>query len=158
MEYRITDARNEHLPQIAVLEKVCFSSPWTEEQLRGQLKDSMHEFLIAEDSGGAVLGYVGMMYVLDEGYISNVACAPEARRRGIGDALIDRLGELAEEHALAFVTLEVRESNLPAQALYEKHGYRPVGRRKGYYTLPKEDAILMTMFLNRGAEFENTIH
>ena len=106
----------------------------------------MHVFLIAEENG-KLLGYVGMMHVLDEGYISNVAVAPEARRRGVAGALIRELLRRAEEKELSFVTLEVRESNAAAIALYERFGFRSVGRRKQYYEAPREDALLMTCFL-----------
>ena len=85
--------------------------------------------------------------MLDEGYISNVAVHPDARRQGIGDALIDALAAKAAELELAFLTLEVRESNAPAIALYAKHGFHPVGKRKNYYDAPKEDAVLMTCYL-----------
>ena len=142
----IQNAEKKHLAQLENLEKLCFSMPWTREQLESQLPDAQHVFLVAVD-GESVLGYVGMMFVLDEGYISNVAGSPEARRCGIGDALIAELLLRAEEKALSFVTLEVRESNEAAIRLYQKHGFQKVGLRKKYYDLPKEDAILMTKFL-----------
>ena len=146
MGFVIVDVTAEHIPQIEEIERECFSRPWTAEQLSGQLRDAQHEFIAAVDDG-RVLGYVGLMYVLDEGYISNVAVHPAARRQGIGDALIDALTEKAEELELAFLTLEVRESNAPAIALYAKHGFHPVGKRKNYYDAPKEDAVLMTCYL-----------
>ena len=146
MSYQILDAQEKHLDQLEELEKVCFSVPWTREQLKSQLPGKQHCFLVAVENE-TLLGYVGMMYVLDEGYISNVAVAPQQRRNGIGDALIEELMNRAEEFGLSFVTLEVRESNRPAIALYEKHGFQRVGLRKKYYDLPKEDAILMTKFL-----------
>ena len=145
MDWSITDAEEWMLPQLEELEKLCFSLPWTIEQLRSQLPDEHHIFLTALE-GEHLLGYVGMMYVLDEGYISNVAVAPEARRKGIGDALIEELMRRAELLGLAFVTLEVRQSNAPAAALYEKHGFTAVGKRKNYYDLPREDAVLMTYY------------
>ena len=146
MEYRIIDTTGAQLEQIEAIERQCFSCPWTLEQLRSQLSDDRHVFLAAVAENGAVLGYVGMMFVLDEGYISNVAVAPDFRRQGVADALISALMMRAEELGLAFVTLEVRAGNEPAKALYAKHGFVPVGRRKNYYDLPKEDAILMTRF------------
>lgn len=146
MEYRIVNAELRHIEQLEQIEQACFSMPWTKEQLKGQLPDSCHVFIAAE-SGEAVLGYVGMMYIIDEGYISNVAVAPEHRRQGIADALIDELMGRAAALNLAFVTLEARQSNSPAIALYKKHGFVPVGVRKNYYELPKEDAVLMTKFL-----------
>lgn len=158
MKYRICDVEEKHIAQLVMLEKLCFSVPWTADQLKAQMKDGMHEFICALDEQDRVLGYVGMMYVLDEGYISNVATAPDCRRQGIADELIEKLSSIAAEHKLSFVTLEVRESNLAAFSLYEKHGFQTVGKRKGYYSFPKEDAILMTKFLNRGAELENTCY
>lgn len=142
----IINAQPRHIEALEALERRCFSLPWTRQQLESQLPDERHEFLVAE-SGGELLGYVGMMCVLDEGYISNVAVAPEHRRRGIAAGLIEALLIKARERELAFVTLEVRESNGPAIALYGKYGFAQVGQRKNYYDLPKENAILMTKFL-----------
>ena len=143
MDIQIVDVQPHHLPQIEALEKQCFSMPWTWEQLMSQLPDDGHEFLAAEEEG-KVLGYVGMMTVLDEGYISNVAVAPEHRRRHVSDALLDALEARGRALGLAFLTLEVRESNAPAAALYAKHGYLEAGRRKNYYEKPREDALLLT--------------
>lgn len=146
MDYTITDVHEENIGDVHEIEMQCFSMPWTEASLRSQLKDEHHEF-IAAIRGERVLGYVGMMYVLDEGYISNVAVDPEYRRQGIADALLYALEEISRVHELSFVTLEVRQSNAAAISLYAKHGFLPVGTRKNYYELPKEDAILMTKFL-----------
>ena len=143
MGMTIIDAEESMIPQLAALEEQCFSMPWTEQQLRSQLPDASHEFIAAVD-GGRVLGYVGMMFVLDEGYISNVAVSPECRRLGIGDALIAEMDSRAKRLALSFATLEVRESNYAAIALYGSRGFRGEGRRKNYYDHPKEDAIIMT--------------
>ena len=91
MEYAIRDVGPDDIPQIVEVEKRCFSLPWTAEQLAAQIKDAQHEFIAAISPDGTVLGYVGMMYVLDEGYISNVATDLPWRRQGIADALIGRL-------------------------------------------------------------------
>ncbi len=146
MEYTICDAAAAHIPQIEHLERQCFSLPWSAEQLKSQLKDNQHEFIAALAPDGTVLGYVGMMYVLDEGYISNVAVSPEYRRQGIADALIERLCIICRGLELSFVTLEVRAGNMPAIALYEKHGFHRVGLRRNYYERPREDALIMTKF------------
>ena len=156
MPFQICSAAEADLEAIEAIEVACFSLPWTREQLLSQLPDEQHEFLTAKDDTGAVLGYVGMMTVLDEGYISNVAVRPDCRRRGIADALIREMLDAADRRELAFVTLEVRAGNEAAIALYAKHGFLPVGRRKNYYELPREDAILMTKFLDRGKTNENT--
>ena len=145
MAVEIQEAARWMLPQLERLEEECFSVPWTPEQLLSEFPDESHLFLTAVE-GERVLGYVGMMHVLDEGYISNVAVAPAYRRRGLGDRLIGELLERAKALRLAFVTLEVRESNAPAIALYLKHGFSPVGVRRNYYEKPKENAVLMTIF------------
>lgn len=146
MTVQIVDAREELIPQIQKIEQQSFSMPWTEPMLRLQLDPNSHLFLTAE-AEGKVVGYVGLMYVLDEGYISNVAVHPDYRRRGIAQALVRELAKRAEAKFLSFVTLEVRESNEGARALYEKCGFKIVGRRKNYYEKPTEDAILMTLHL-----------
>jgi len=133
------------LEQVEKLEKACFSLPWTWELLMSQLPDDEHEFLAAVDENEKLLGYVGMMTVLDEGYISNVAVDPACRRQGIGKALIRELLERCRLRQLSFVTLEVREHNEPAIMLYSKMGFVPVGLRKNYYEAPKENALLMTL-------------
>ena len=146
MEYSICDVTAAHITQIEQLERQCFFMPWTAELLKSQMKDAQHEFIVALSPDDTVLGYVGMMYVLDEGYISNVAVSPDCRRQGIADKLIDHLCALCRDHALSFVTLEVRAGNVPAIALYEKHGFERVGLRKAYYERPREDALIMTKY------------
>ena len=144
----ITDVKPEHLGEIQAIEKTCFSVPWPHASLEHQMNADNCVFLAALDDKSAVMGYVGLMFVLDEGYISNVAVAPEYRRRGVADALISALIE-REKDSLAFLTLEVRESNLPAISLYAKHGFTTVGIRRNYYDRPKENALLMTLFFDR---------
>ena len=148
MAFSIQNVREEQLDQIEQLEQLCFSVPWPRDALRRQLPDDNHVFLAATD-GGRVLGYVGMMFVLDEGYISNVAVAPAFRRRGIADALIAELLRRADALSLSFVTLEVREHNIPAISLYENCGFVRVGLRKNYYQKPCENAVLMTRYLEK---------
>jgi len=147
MSISIVNAELKHIQELAALEAQCFSVPWTADQLISQMPDDKHVFIAAVDDCGRVLGYVGMLHIIDEGYISNVAVSPEHRRQGIADMLIDSLCAEAEQLELSFVTLEVREGNSPARALYAKHGFTDVGCRKKYYSNPTENAILMTLFL-----------
>ncbi len=137
-----------HVPQMAEIEKICFSLPWSEDMIKSELNNPSCLYLAAVD-GDVLAGYIGVQTVLDEGYINNVAVRPEYRRRGIAAALISLLNEQAKAIGLAFMTLEVRESNAPAIALYEKLGFTTVGRRKNYYEKPREDAILMTIFFKK---------
>lgn len=140
----IVPMAERHLAVLAEIEKACFHAPWSESMLREELGKGI--FLVAERDGQAV-GYVGCQTVLDEGYITNVAVSPDARRQGIARALIAKLTGKARAAGLAFVTLEVRASNAPAIALYEGAGFGRVGVRKNFYTAPIEDAVLMTLFL-----------
>lgn len=142
----LIDASERWLPAVAALERQCFSDPWSVEMLRTELPDDSHEFLLAVE-GDTLLGYVGLMTVLDEGYLSNVAVSPAYRRQGIAEALLGALLARARARSLSFVTLEVRASNLPAQTLYRKLGFTEVGLRRGYYEHPREDAVLMTLYL-----------
>ena len=143
MYYEIVPMDRSHIPQIAALEKTCFSTPWTEQMLEDALFDPQASFVVAEDEEGAILGYAGLHVILDEGYIDNVAVEPDARRHGVASALLDVFCRFGAAN-LAFLTLEVRASNNAAIGLYEKHGFQRAGLRPGYYQKPREDAIIMT--------------
>ncbi len=110
---------------------------------------SLGDFLVALD-GDELCGYGDYLAVLDEGYMGNLAVAESRRGAGVGGALLDALLARGRESGLAFLTLEVRESNAPARALYAGRGFQSVGRRKKYYEKPVEDAILMTYFFKKG--------
>ena len=150
MTYRIVPMTAAHLPQIAALEKLCFpADPWSEELFLAALDNPHTAILLAEGEDGAILGYAVLSVILDEGNLDNIAVAPDARRRGVANALLDALTGFGREH-LSVLMLEVRSSNAPAIALYEKHGFAAVGRRKNYYNAPREDAILMTLEFTDG--------
>ena len=149
MSFRIVPMTAAHLSQVAALEKVCFpADPWSENLFRDALEHPRVILLAAEGEDGIVLGYAALSAVLDEGNLDNIAVAPHCRRQGVADALLSALAEFGRIN-LSVLFLEVRASNLPAIALYEKHGFVPVGRRKNYYDAPREDAILMTLELKR---------
>ena len=143
MYYEIVPMDRGHIPQIAALEKECFSAPWSEQLLSDALFDPQASFIVADDGEGNILGYAGLHAVLDEGYIDNIAVVPDARRHGVASALLEVFCRFAAVN-LAFLTLEVRKSNAAAIALYEKHGFRQAGLRPGYYQHPREDALIMT--------------
>lgn len=145
MTYDIIPMTSAHLDQVAEIEKLCFSDPWSRRMLSEHLENECAATLVAQGSDGTVLGYAGLLVVLDEGYITNVAVRPDYRRQGIAGELLGVFRRFAEGNKLAFLTLEVRESNAPARALYAKYGYKEVGVRKNYYDHPKENAIIMTL-------------
>ncbi len=146
-ELRVAPLRPEQLDEAEAIERDCFSRPWTKEQLAGQLGED-HVFLGA-GRDGRLLGYGAFQRILDEGYISNIAVSSDHRRQGVGGAILDALVEAAGKLNLSFLTLEVRESNTGARRLYASRGFDEVGRRRGYYEAPREDAILMTKTLSR---------
>ena len=149
---RIVPMTSAHLDEVADLERVCFSTPWSRNMLAEELDNACSAFLAALDADGAVVGYAGLLVIADEGYITNVAVRPESRRGGVAGQLLDVFLKFAEANGLAFLTLEVRESNYAAIALYGSRGFRGAGRRKNYYEHPKEDAIIMTREFGDGTE------
>ena len=147
MDYQLIPLAHEHLGQAAEIERLCFSDPWSEKMLAEHLANPCSLTLAAVGDTGRLLGYVGLLAVVDEGYITNVAVRPDCRRQGGGGGLVGALGAQGKERELAFLTLEVRQSNAPARALYEKLGYLQAGLRRNYYENPREDAIIMTKTL-----------
>lgn len=131
-----------HVPQVAALEKECFSDPWSQRSVASELENPLALWLVWEEDG-QVLGYVGSQTVLDETDMMNVAVNAQARRRGIAQALVEELVVLLKQRGSRSLTLEVRASNAPAIALYEKLGFRQVGRRPNYYSHPKEDGLIL---------------
>ena len=144
MHVRIVPMNGDHLDEVAELERICFSVPWSRNMLAEELDNLLSAFLVALDDSGRVVGYAGLQVVLDEGYITNVAVRPECRRMGVASQLLQVFLNFAEANKLAFLTLEVRASNYDAIALYGSRGFRSMGRRKNYYEHPKEDALIMT--------------
>ena len=149
---RIVPMTSAHLDKVADLERICFSTPWSRNMLAEELDNACSAFLVALDDDDSVVGYAGVLVIADEGYITNVAVRPESRRGGVAGQLLDVFLKFAAANGLAFLTLEVRESNYAAIALYGSRGFRSVGRRKNYYEHPKEDAIIMTREFGDGTE------
>ena len=131
----------QHVTQVAALEKLCFSAPWSEASVAGELDNPLSVWLVCVDRG-KVLGYVGSQTVLEESDMMNIAVLPEARRAGMGERLILSLIELLKDRGSRSLALEVRASNTPAISLYKKLGFLQVGRRPNYYRGPREDALI----------------
>ena len=145
MHVNIVPMTADHLGELERLEKICFSRPWSRKMLAEELDNECAAFLVAEDPVmKEVVGYAGLLVMADEGYITNVAVFPEYRRRGVAGQIIAVFDNFARGNRLAFLTLEVRPSNAAAIALYRSFGFEEVGRRKNYYDLPKEDALILT--------------
>jgi ribosomal-protein-alanine N-acetyltransferase len=146
MELAIIEMASEHISSLAQIEKLCFSTPWSENALAEEIENPNARFFVAL-CGEQVAGYIGAHNIVGEVYITNVAVAPDYRRQGVATQLIERLVEISRAENAEFITLEVRENNTSAQVLYEKQGFGVVGKRKVFYENPREDAILMTINL-----------
>ncbi|MBQ2765958.1 MAG: ribosomal protein S18-alanine N-acetyltransferase [Clostridia bacterium] len=136
----IRDAKREDIPALCALEKECFSLPWSEAGFAEFFDNDCAHALVAE-ADGEICGYVGMYLILGEGEITNLAVSGKYRRCGAATALLDRL---FNTEGLCRVLLDVRVSNTAARALYEKCGFKVDGIRRGFYSKPREDALLMS--------------
>lgn len=131
-----------HVPQIAAIEKLCFGDPWNEQSIATELHNRLSLWYVALD-GDTVAGYVGSQTVLGETDMMNIAVHPDYRRRGVAQTLVNTLVAALAENGSHSLMLEVRVSNEPAKALYEKLGFRQVGLRPRYYRNPREDALIL---------------
>ena len=133
---------HSHVAPIAALEKLCFSDPWSENSIAYELTSRLSYWLVAVENG-EVVGYIGSQSVLGESDMMNVAVHPDHRRKGVAEALVLALAKDLKERDNVCLTLEVRVSNEPAIAFYEKLGFTQVGRRPNYYRNPREDALIL---------------
>lgn len=148
---RLAEARD--VARVTAIEASSFADPWTEDAFRASLTLAHLRFLVAEWVGegvtggmaGAqgVAGYVLAMVLGPEGEIADIAVGHEARGRGIGGALLDEVTRRLLSEGVRTIYLEVRESNVAARRLYEGRGFGQVGRRRGYYQHPAEDALVL---------------
>lgn len=135
--------RLEDISDVALMEKICFRSPWSKRMLRGELDNPLAHYHVLQGAAGELLAYAGMWVMYDEAHITNIAVLPGYRRRGYGRQMMLLSMRAAMEYDATQMTLEVRESNLPAQQMYRQLDFEVAGRRKGYYTDTKEDALIL---------------
>ena len=149
----IRPVREADVAQIHAIEELCFAIPWSQESILHDIKENpVSRWLVLDDGEGRVLAYAGLWLVIDEAHVLNVAVHPDAQRQGNGRRILTALIELARENGMGLMTLEVRRSNLPAQALYHACGFLDVGYRKRYYEDNREDALIMYLELSQGEE------
>lgn len=134
----------EHTEQVAELEAICFRDPWSLRSITSELTNPLSLWIVAMD-GNVVAGYVGSQSVMGEADMMNLAVRPEYRRAGVGTELVEQLVLHLKNRGVCCLTLEVRLSNQHAIVLYEKLGFRQVGRRPNYYSNPKEDALILRL-------------
>jgi len=142
----------DDVPQVCAVDALCIPLPWSAETFLAELDTTIGYYRVAE-LDGRVVGYLGAQVVLDEAHVSTIGVDPAVRRQGIGERLLADALRYAVEHGCERVTLEVREGNVAAQALYRKYGFSPISRRPRYYTDNDEAAIVMWIEDTRRAGF-----
>ncbi len=152
MEIIIIDAEKEHIGLLAELENNCFASPRSFQSFSEEFEKPSYFYLLALNPDDTAVGYIGVQVISGEAYIQNIAVLEKFRRQGVADALLSRAILKAKERESYFITLEVRQSNLAALGLYLKQGFKNVGLRRGFYSKPDEDALLMTKFFDTEEE------
>lgn len=144
--FRLRPLTETDLDRVMEIERSCFSTPWKDTTFRGLLRRTDTD-LVGAERERRLVGYAVSWTVVDQSELGNVAVAAEARGAGIGRALVEAIVERVRARGSRECFLEVRESNLVAQGLYRDMGFEVVGRRKAYYALPTEDALVMRLFV-----------
>ena len=143
---KVRRATPADLARVAAIEQASFADPWTQDALETAMGLAHIRFLVAEEGGGTasqLVGYVVALVMGDEGEIADIAVAPSARRAGVGRVLLSRVEDEMARCGVRALYLEVRESNRAALGLYAARGFEAVGRRRGYYRHPVEDALVL---------------
>ncbi|MFZ5974469.1 MAG: ribosomal protein S18-alanine N-acetyltransferase [Bacillota bacterium] len=141
-EVLVRTMRADDTAVLAKLERECFDLPWSRNAFESELKNKCAHYIVLENETG-IIGYAGMWVVIDEAHITNVAVSPQHRQKGYGRKLMEALMRSAIELGVETMTLEVRESNHIAQALYRDMDFKWCGIRKKYYSNNGEDAVIM---------------
>ncbi len=139
----IRPMRLEDINGVLEIEQMSFPTPWPRDAYQHELRDNRLACYLVAREFHRIVGYAGMWVILDEAHVTTIAVDPLHRRRRIGERLLVALIDEAMRRGARWVTLEVRKSNLGAQSLYRKYGFKDIGVRKGYYSDNREDAIVM---------------
>jgi len=143
--YRVEPMTLADVEPALAIEVLSFSNPWPREAFEHEVAQNAvsHPLVARAEGEGSLAGYCVYWLVADQVHIQNLAVRPEHRRRGVGHFLLTQALARAAQAGAASAVLEVRESNRAAQELYASLGFRVVGRRKNYYSFPREDAVLL---------------
>lgn len=143
-QIKIEPISKNDAPCVAKIEKECFSTPFSEDDILGYIDNPIWHFFVAKLDENTV-GYISFTKILDECQIVNVAVSKGARKMGVGSLLIEKLLDFCRKNDVCKLFLEVRESNEAAINLYEKFGFAKVGISKNHYSMPTENALLMNL-------------
>ena len=128
---------------VGIEEESYGSHHWSKESFYNELQNDLAAYFCAFNEEGILVGYAGTWQILEEAHITNISVKPDFRRRKIGEALLHTIIENCYANGVKYITLEVRVSNQKAINLYEKYGFKSLGRRKEYYQDNNEDALIM---------------
>jgi len=146
---QFAEMQMDELDEVMLIENKIYPHPWT----RGNFLDSLrsgYQSLTVRDAAGRLLGYFLVMEAVDEAHLLNISVASEEQGRGLGHLLLHYAVEMARQHRMQMMLLEVRVSNLRALHVYQRYGFAEIGRRKNYYPVDistREDAIVMSLSL-----------
>lgn len=143
ISWHIRLAERRDVPELLFIEEAQFPEPWTKGMLLDEITNTENRRYTVAVENKKIVGYLGLMYVLDEFHINTIGTLPGEERRGIAASLLDEGWADAKKRGMKRATLEVAVSNKPAQALYAKYGFAPVGIRKNYYEKIQEDALVL---------------
>lgn len=136
------------LRRVVRVERACYTTPWTRPLFEGELDNAVSRSIVVEDATGTIVAHAVFWVVHDELHLLNIAVAPSQQRQGLASAMLSHLFEVCAAERLIYVGLEVREKNLGARRLYERYGFREVGRRLRYYPDTGETAIVMAVVID----------
>lgn len=139
----IREMEEKDVDGVLRIEELSFTTPWSKEAFVLEITTNKLAKYVIVERDGHIVGYGGVWLIIDEGHITNIAVEPQYRGQGIGNFLVEKLIDICKERGITSLTLEVRKSNIVAQSLYKKYGFKECGIRPGYYSDTKEDAIIM---------------
>jgi ribosomal-protein-alanine N-acetyltransferase len=142
----IEPMRRRHLAAVIRIEHRAHPKPWSLGVFSSELAQGDARYYVVVRVDGKVVGYGGLMFVVDEAHITNVAIAPSMRRQGLGTVLLAHLAREGARRGCTAMTLEVRVGNVAAQDLYRKFGFVTAGLRRNYYLETGEDALIMWLY------------
>jgi ribosomal-protein-alanine N-acetyltransferase len=149
--YFIRRMKEDDLAAVRTIETLSFSNPWSDNTFRGEIQNAPVSFplVVVRRPGEEVVAYIIYWQIRDDVQVNNVAVHPDCRGLGLGEAVMRFAIAKVRAAGAEFMTLEVRQSNTPALALYKKLGFEILGTRKNYYTKPDEDAYVLGLVLDQ---------
>ena len=142
-DWTIRLAERRDVPELLVIEVAQFPEPWSRTMLLDEITNVENRRYTVAVESKSIIGYLGVMFVMDELHINTIGTLPGNEGRGVATSLMDEAWQDAKGRGIARATLEVAVSNERAQALYGRYGFRPVGIRKNYYERVQEDALIL---------------